>query len=125
VALIADPIFTDYSALNTTAESLGRGQLRFSLSPSSLETGSAITPSDVTLAATTPRDQPIGGGFTLDVLTTGGAAATSQQLIGTASSHVVQQSARLLAGPTKPTNHKHERLSGVATGQKKNRRANL
>ena len=120
-ALIADPIFTDFS-LNVTAEQpLGRGQLRFNLN-SGEENRAAFGAVDTapTVAATTPR--PPTGGFTLDQLTTGATTAgRSLQLTGTASSFV--QAERLLAGPTKATSgNKHKQ---ALAGQRKNRRTTV
>ncbi len=126
-AAIIDPIFTDFS-LNTTADSLSRGQLRFSLPPSGESTelvaAAVSTTADVT-AATTPRAAPdqLNGGaaatrttatttdqltaFTLDQLTSGAAAttgrpsgATNQKLIGTVSSAFLpeEETGRFLSG---------------------------
>ncbi len=125
-AAIIDPIFTDFS-LNTTAsataDSLSRGQLRFSLPPGGSEDNDVVTGVSVT-AATTPRFPAERlTGFTVEPVTTAaattgravvtagqqqltGAAAASlaQQLTGVATATPVQQlsaaaSARLLSEP--------------------------
>ncbi len=125
-AAIIDPIFTDFS-LNTTADILSRGQLRFSLPPSgeSTELVAAVSSTADVTAATTPRtasDQLTGGAatrttattttdqltaFTLDQLTSGAAAttgrptgATNQKLIGTVSSAFLpeEETGRFLSG---------------------------
>jgi hypothetical protein len=144
-AAIIDPIFTDFS-LNTTADILSRGQLRFSLPPSgeSSELVAAVSTADVT-AATTPRaapDQLTGGAaatrtsatttdqltaFTLDQLTSGAAAttgrptgATNQKLIGTVSSAFLpeEETGRFLSGrATKAANsNKQKRFAGGVAG---------
>jgi hypothetical protein len=144
-AAIIDPIFTDFS-LNTTADILSRGQLRFSLPPSGESTelvAAAVSTADVT-AATTPRaapDQLTGGAaarttatttdqltaFTLGQLTSGAAAttgrptgATNQKLIGTVSSAFLpeEETGRFLSGrATKGANgNKQKRFAGGVAG---------